>query len=192
MLDLSLLFFSSIRRPPRSTLFPYTTLFRSRLQRLVLLGRANPRREVPAAGIPGPADALLGGRVADSRGALGRQHVLGLAAVVEEDRLRGVDGVVAVARRRDTLLLEDMPLGVDARALALRRVGPHRRAGADEPDVVEERAAERAHEEVVEERVALGELPEIGVLQVRGAVIAHGEPAGVREQGEVVVLAAVD
>lgn len=58
--------------------------------------------------------------------------------------------------------------------------------------MVEERAAERAHEEVVEERVALGELPEIGVLQVRGAVIAHGEPAGVREQREVVVLAAVD
>src|SRR5687768_17820358 len=29
-----LLFFLMIRRPPRSTLFPYTTLFRSRRQRL--------------------------------------------------------------------------------------------------------------------------------------------------------------
>src|SRR2546429_4537776 len=28
-----------IRRPPRSTLFPYTTLFRSLLRRLLLLGR---------------------------------------------------------------------------------------------------------------------------------------------------------
>src|SRR5207247_10855791 len=28
--DLALLFFSGIRPPPRSTLFPYTTLFRSR------------------------------------------------------------------------------------------------------------------------------------------------------------------
>src|SRR2546427_7680171 len=27
-----------IRRPPRSTLFPYTTLFRSRLEALVVLG----------------------------------------------------------------------------------------------------------------------------------------------------------
>src|SRR2546425_6801976 len=27
-----------IRRPPRSTLFPYTTLFRSRMQGIVLLG----------------------------------------------------------------------------------------------------------------------------------------------------------
>src|SRR3712207_7315620 len=35
-----------IRRPPRSTLFPYTTLFRSRLllsDRLVLLGRVRVR-----------------------------------------------------------------------------------------------------------------------------------------------------
>src|SRR5436305_10759730 len=30
---LSCLFFLLIRRPPRSTLFPYTTLFRSRMQR---------------------------------------------------------------------------------------------------------------------------------------------------------------
>src|SRR5690242_21922995 len=35
-----ILSFSSIRRPPRSTLFPYTTLFRSELdQRLQRLGR---------------------------------------------------------------------------------------------------------------------------------------------------------
>src|SRR2546422_6314223 len=31
-------FFLMIRRPPRSTLFPYTTLFRSRRQLLVALG----------------------------------------------------------------------------------------------------------------------------------------------------------
>src|SRR2546430_13246833 len=38
-------FFLMIRRPPRSTLFPYTTLFRSRLRRgphLVSLGAARP------------------------------------------------------------------------------------------------------------------------------------------------------
>src|SRR5437762_8950531 len=32
-------FFLMIRRPPRSTLFPYTTLFRSPLQAHVLVGR---------------------------------------------------------------------------------------------------------------------------------------------------------
>src|SRR5438034_3482772 len=31
-------FFLMIRRPPRSTLFPYTTLFRSRLLRIVVAG----------------------------------------------------------------------------------------------------------------------------------------------------------
>src|SRR5947199_10182436 len=32
-----ILFFLMLRRPPRSTLFPYTTLFRSRIPRLVQL-----------------------------------------------------------------------------------------------------------------------------------------------------------
>src|SRR5690348_17469762 len=33
-----------IRRPPRSTLFPYTTLFRSRVGRLRVVGHADPGR----------------------------------------------------------------------------------------------------------------------------------------------------
>src|SRR5574342_981231 len=36
--DLSFFFFLMIRRPPRSTLFPYTTLFRSRNERSLLGG----------------------------------------------------------------------------------------------------------------------------------------------------------
>src|SRR2546430_15945036 len=48
-----------IRRPPRSTLFPYTTLFRSH------------RREVSHAGLPGPREqSSLGGR--------GRLRLVGL------------------------------------------------------------------------------------------------------------------
>src|SRR5688572_30866844 len=42
-----------IRRPPRSTLFPYTTLFRSRLARP---GRRRPRRDVRL-GRPGSGGA---------------------------------------------------------------------------------------------------------------------------------------
>src|SRR2546422_4246125 len=38
-----------IRRPPRSTLFPYTTLFRSRLERVGDRAAKRPRR-VPATG----------------------------------------------------------------------------------------------------------------------------------------------
>src|SRR2546422_8264454 len=54
MSALLLFFFLMIRRPPRSTLFPYTTLFRSRSARAVALRtrspphgrRAPPRRRV--------------------------------------------------------------------------------------------------------------------------------------------------
>src|SRR5256886_6816074 len=47
-----------IRRPPRSTLFPYTTLFRSetREQELVDRGRERRRRRVDRGGIAAPRD----------------------------------------------------------------------------------------------------------------------------------------
>src|SRR3712207_8266133 len=51
-----------IRRPPRSTLFPYTTLFRSRAQRLEPLHRrhAGARAEVSAAtATPRPGDPAI-------------------------------------------------------------------------------------------------------------------------------------
>src|SRR5438034_9161244 len=38
------LFFLRLRRPPRSTLFPYTTLFRSRLRRSARARRSSPWR----------------------------------------------------------------------------------------------------------------------------------------------------
>src|SRR5215211_8885345 len=40
-------FFLMIRRPPRSTLFPYTTLFRSPRLRHRLRNRPSPRRQRP-------------------------------------------------------------------------------------------------------------------------------------------------
>src|SRR3712207_7435455 len=47
-------FFLMIRRPPRSTLFPYTTLFRSRVRRGGGAGPAHPARGLPArAGLAG-------------------------------------------------------------------------------------------------------------------------------------------
>src|SRR3712207_7685568 len=51
-------FFLMIRRPPRSTLFPYTTLFRSPCERLA-----------PESGVARPGDETLGQPVwADIRG----------------------------------------------------------------------------------------------------------------------------
>src|SRR5947208_10272417 len=56
-----LFFFLMIRRPPRSTLFPYTTLFRSHGGGVRRAGRGAPhRRAVPAASRVRP-DALLRG-----------------------------------------------------------------------------------------------------------------------------------
>src|SRR6266567_6128301 len=45
-------FFLMIRRPPRSTLFPYTTLFRSRRGRRPR--RRSPRGTVPSSPVPRP------------------------------------------------------------------------------------------------------------------------------------------
>src|SRR5215204_7254652 len=47
-LFLFLFFFLMIRRPPRSTLFPYTTLFRSRAPPPTAPGPARPRRPAAA------------------------------------------------------------------------------------------------------------------------------------------------
>src|SRR3712207_7531609 len=63
-----MLFYLMIRRPPRSTLFPYTTLFRSRLTCQGALSQSSAREEDPHAlggellGHPGEEGA---GRVAD-------------------------------------------------------------------------------------------------------------------------------
>src|SRR2546429_7085779 len=49
-------FFLMIRRPPRSTLFPYTTLFRSGVRAAPRPGRRAPGRDRPG-GLPGPGTA---------------------------------------------------------------------------------------------------------------------------------------
>src|SRR5256885_9800818 len=53
-----------IRRPPRSTLFPYTTLFRSCRRRGCDCGRGNDRLERLAPVAPGPR--RIDGRIAGS------------------------------------------------------------------------------------------------------------------------------
>src|SRR3712207_4985380 len=62
-----LFFFLMIRRPPRSTLFPYTTLFRSRIAPLPTSIRLQPTRS-GAAGRARPSGGIAGeGRAADRR-----------------------------------------------------------------------------------------------------------------------------
>src|SRR2546430_7244965 len=52
-------FFLMIRRPPRSTLFPYTTLFRSSLGGVIAAGLSGPRRVYAGAA----RDFVLGTRL---------------------------------------------------------------------------------------------------------------------------------
>src|SRR3712207_7863707 len=54
-----------IRRPPRSTLFPYTTLFRSRLAARPLGVAREDRRRAAGAGRPGGGAAQLPGFAGD-------------------------------------------------------------------------------------------------------------------------------
>src|SRR2546425_12572773 len=60
--DLSFLFFFlMIRRPPRSTLFPYTTLFRSPIRRITRISRSrSPSRVHLRASSPWPHCAAMG------------------------------------------------------------------------------------------------------------------------------------
>src|SRR5256885_7503329 len=51
-----------IRRPPRSTLFPYTTLFRSRLHVIVRADRHAPRADHHVGLVERTPERLLGGR----------------------------------------------------------------------------------------------------------------------------------
>src|SRR3712207_7401179 len=76
-----------IRRPPRSTLFPYTTLFRSRPARAAEASRGGRGRRRRVGGAPGAAspedhlglvhhEAVVGVRRQARRGEIGRAHGL--------------------------------------------------------------------------------------------------------------------
>src|SRR3712207_2956361 len=120
-----MLFFLMIRRPPRSTLFPYTTLFRSVVEEAVLL--VPQRLLVRAEGVHRPGD---------------RQEVL------EELRRRGVPGLVEPGQLEGDL---EHLLAVErhpARGIGLLQpVARRQRRGAvEQGDVVhaEEAALEQA------------------------------------------------
>src|SRR5690349_23770556 len=68
-------FFLMIRRPPRSTLFPYTTLFRSRSAALSLNLSSRPIVTIPLAKRGGPHDApSLSASVSTLRSGRSEEH----------------------------------------------------------------------------------------------------------------------
>src|SRR5688572_32213605 len=65
-----------IRRPPRSTLFPYTTLFRSSTIRILDIGRSCPRPVVLAQRQSDDDAGAAGGAPADAKLAAGGERPL--------------------------------------------------------------------------------------------------------------------
>src|SRR2546427_12412206 len=96
-----------IRRPPRSTLFPYTTLFRSRRGR-----RGRPRERVLGDGATGPGagDAMTGGRpLLAVRDLVKHFHISGGLFGGREGVVRPVDDVsVAILRSEILRLVGDL------------------------------------------------------------------------------------
>src|SRR3712207_7899294 len=75
---MSIFFFLMIRRPPRSTLFPYTTLFRS-MEKLLTLRRA----------------------LGDRRGEATTLHNLGLIHILTSDYQKALDYYTQAARSEE-------------------------------------------------------------------------------------------
>src|SRR3712207_7742440 len=95
-------FFLMIRRPPRSTLFPYTTLFRSfetadRLQLGMALGDAFGHVRLRARICPQPADGD------DVQRAVGRAVATAVEAMAGRLARRGRHGAYAAQRREGGL-----------------------------------------------------------------------------------------
>src|SRR6266853_6572095 len=90
VLLVSVFFFLMIRRPPRSTLFPYTTLFRSRPPRPGD-GESRPGDgRAPARGAAALAERLAVARGLDRHRRAGRRlHCAGTRGVLSTHRRRG-------------------------------------------------------------------------------------------------------
>src|SRR2546427_401622 len=67
-------FFLMIRRPPRSTLFPYTTLFRSRARQVQASGAGRRLGTDPAIGVPRDLRRVLRPRGEDRRRRRSEEH----------------------------------------------------------------------------------------------------------------------
>src|SRR5256886_2822841 len=105
-----------IRRPPRSTLFPYTTLFRSAPGARVPQGSRRPR--LRGEGLGGPARGRGPRRGRPHRGGLARPHRL---RALDAAHARGLDD--ANARRAGAAVLMDALTGtVDVAAIETARL----------------------------------------------------------------------
>ena len=104
-------------------------------------------------------------------------------------RKRRLDRIDRETVGRDGTILDQGALGVELRLQAVGRVVIARRAGADQPEMIEEGPAEGSVVEMIGQHIAFGIGPE---RQLAAVVVAHGQSAAVGDRGELVHLAAVD
>src|SRR5437879_7530325 len=132
-----------IQRPPRSTLFPYTTLFRSQTLRLVHEGRAR-GREPAGAAVPDRVDAGGGGDLrglpGGERGGAGGVKLDDLSRFIERLPYATIDHLRPVTQGHEEVILcqgktAEQVVGIAERLvaasgsfLATRAEPPHRAA----------------------------------------------------------------
>src|SRR5690606_40849646 len=115
----SILLFLRVLRPPRPTLFPYTTLFRSVGDRVLALGCGNPN-EVPAARHivlqnpnPEPEPTVCESTVAFA-GPVESINVDAATLVVGERTVQVTDDTIITKREDGRVRLADIPVGAIA------------------------------------------------------------------------------
>src|SRR3989441_892985 len=165
----SFFFFLMIRRPPRSTLFPYTTLFRSR----VPADRAGPRRGF----LPRPRAAL---RPAAPRAARRHRAVLGRRRGLHGGRAGAVPERPARRARRRAAGAVGRPARADRRRGG--RPSPPPRRGAP-GDVARPAAVRRAHLGSGGERLRTELTADGGAVGVQAAFRRGRGRGGARSRG---------
>src|SRR5689334_24308680 len=96
-------FFLLLRRPPRSTLFPYTTLFRSSRRRSASAGRTTRRRSCST--LPRPRPSSRAGRSEEHTSELQSQFHLVCRLLLEKKKNQNAAGTRVHDRSRCTRLL---------------------------------------------------------------------------------------
>src|SRR3989441_2627931 len=172
-----------IRRPPRSTLFPYTTLFRSRR-----VDRAHGERHVIDAEAQAVARRDRVGRVIRGRRAVEARHLPELDQDARRGARRDEGGLVAVAvvaavDDAEARALEGRGVGAEPALLDIDREMMHALAAAGEETLDEARRA-RALDQlglpVADEEVGPREL----VIVAGARLDAHADGEHTAEEGE--------
>src|SRR5258707_6075049 len=97
LLLLLFFFFLMIRRPPRSTLFPYTTLFRSKLSATMI---GPPQLKAPRAATPGPGLSSRSRRSEEHTSELQSRQYLVCRLLLEKKKKKKIHNITQLTTTR--------------------------------------------------------------------------------------------